>query len=94
MISLNENAHALRPVRAMVKDNRFRVYTATTFKTPFKGCHLTLRRCDAFGYLKEEGANLVLDVLDKNGDIIQDFPLTKKGFEYLRRVLRFKVETW
>ncbi len=92
-INLNPRAFALRPVRVVEKNNEFRFYTAITFpRAPWNGCELYLRRCKAFGYLKEDRADLVIDVLDKNGDIIQDFPITRDGFEYLREKLKFVVE--
>jgi hypothetical protein len=50
-----------------------------------------LRRCAACGWLKEDSSGLLVDVLDAQGDIIQDYPITKKGFEYLRRILKFRV---
>ena len=90
MINLDPRAVALRPVRAL-KDG-FRYYEATTFpQNPWQGCEMYLRRCKAFGFLKGDG-EIVLDVLDKNGDVIQDFPLTRKGLRYLRKEFRFKVE--
>lgn len=92
-VGLDANAFALRPVRIVESSNSFRIYSATTFPNdPWKGCELYLRRCKAFGYLKEERGDLVIDVLDKDGDIIQDFPITRDGFEYLREKLKFVVE--
>jgi len=88
---LDKNAFALRPARMLVKKNEFRHYEATTFPAnPFNGCSMYLRRC--FGDLKEDDSNLSIDVLDENGDIIQEYPITRKGFNYLRMVLKFKVE--
>ncbi len=87
---LDKNAFALRPVRMLVKTNEFVHYEALTFPAdPFNGCSLYLRRC--LGNLKDDGSNLSIDVLDKSGDIIQDYPITRNGFEYLRRVLKFHV---
>jgi len=88
---LNPRAVALRPVRAL-KDG-LRYYEATTFpQNPWGGCELYLRRLAFFGHLREDGSSLVIDVLDEHGDIIQDFPVTRQGFNLLRRWLRFKVE--
>jgi len=90
-VELDQRAVALRPVRAL-KDG-FRYYEATTFpENPWQGCEMYLRRCAAFGMLKEDGGHIVLDVLDKNGDVVQDFPLTREGLRYLRREFRFRVE--
>lgn len=92
VLDLDKSAHALRPVRMREKQNDFVYYTGTTFPDgPWQGCELYLRRCCAFGYLKDEGT-LTIDVLNENGDIVQEFPITRKGFEYLRRVLKFRVE--
>lgn len=88
---LDKGAFALRPVRVLVAKNEFRYYESITFPgDTFRGCELYLRRC--FDNLKDDGSNLTIDILDLNGDIIQEYPITRKGFEYLRRVLKFKVE--
>lgn len=92
-IQLDPRAHALRPVRAISGSNCFRFYEATTFPpNPFAGCHIWLRRCQAVGFLTEDAGNIVIDVLDANGDIVQDFPLTRPGLKYLRTKLKFKVD--
>lgn len=92
-VGLGPAAFALRPVRMMVKQNRFRFYSAITFlQDPWKGCELYLRRCKAFGYLAADGTGLTIDVLNKDGDIIQDFTVTRAGFDYLRQKLKFIVE--
>ena len=89
---LHEKAFALRPVRAMVKENEFRFYECVTFpKDPFHGIEQSLRRC--FGNLVEDDAELMIDILDENNDIIQEYPINRKGFEYLRRVLKFRVDS-
>jgi hypothetical protein len=86
-------AFALRPVRMMVKQNRFRFYSAITFPNgPWKGCELYLRRCKAFGYLTDDGTGLTIDVLDEAGNILQGFSVTRTGFDYLRQKLKFIVE--
>lgn len=90
-VDLHPSAHALRPVR--IVGDCLRIYEATTFpRAPRGGCEMYLRRCAAVGYLKEDGAKILVDVLDANGDIVQDFPLTRRGLCYLRGQLRFKVE--
>lgn len=91
VLALHPAAHALRPVR--IVGDAFRFYEATTFpRIPWAGCELYLRRCRAFGYLREDGSRIMVDVLDENGDIVQDFPLTHGGLKYLRRCLCFRVE--
>lgn len=92
-VDLDKRAVALRPVRVMVKQDTFRYYEATTFpKAPWSGCHRMLRKLAVIGGISSEATDLVLDILDEEGDVIQDFNLTKKGFEYLRRTLKFKVD--
>jgi len=92
------HAHALRP---MLIDGHERPlhYTGTTFPAnPYAGCELTIRRMECFGYLLPtapgslEGSYFV-DVLDSQGDILETLAVTRQGFEYLRRVLRFRRET-
>ena len=70
-------------------------YTATTLPNgPKQGCELYLRRCKAFGGIatqKEDEVGLC-DVLDDDGDVVENFPLNKKGIRYLIKALNAKVE--
>jgi hypothetical protein len=92
-VNLSLDAFALQPVRMDEERNTFLYYEATTFpKNPYTGCEMYLRRCMAFGYLKDDGHGLTIDVLNEDGDIIQDYPITRDGFEYLRRNFKFKRE--
>jgi hypothetical protein len=96
MVYLNEKAFALRPIRVDVKRNEFVNYEGTTFpRHPAAGCDMYLRRLAAFGCLlsKESFSPLAVDVLDAGGDILDTFPISKEGFEYLRRQLRFRRDT-
>lgn len=91
--TLDLRAVALRPVR--IVGGVLRVYEGTTFpRGPFVGCETAIRRLSATGGLAdgEDCRYAVLDVLDEEGDVIQDFALTKSGFNYLRRQWRFQVE--
>ncbi|MFV5212726.1 hypothetical protein ACLIIZ_03225 [Azonexus caeni] len=92
---LSPEAHALRPVR--VVNNVAIHYTATTFPNgPRAGCELYLRRMECFGYLVgvpgDKLEDLWVDVLDVNGDILQEWPINRNGMEYLRRTFRFVRE--
>lgn len=90
--AVDPRAFALRPVRVDVKNNRFINYEGTTFpKDPQSGCCVIIRRMAAFGYIMKD-SNLILDVLDEEGNIIQDFSISVDGFEYLRRKLKFRRE--
>lgn len=94
--SIPKSAHALRPVR-IVKEELVN-YSGTTFpNNPYAGCEMMLRRCEAFGHvwpLPEDQSlpDLFIDVLDAQGDILLEVPISKKGFEYLRSKLRFVRE--
>ena len=86
-----KQAFALRPVRLLKEDALH--YTATTFPDgPYAGVEITIRRLEAFGYLREPHPNLSVDILDAAGDILNEVPISRRGFEYLRRVLRFRRE--
>lgn len=85
---------ALRAAR-IIRDE-LRHFDAITFARPYAGCEVTVRRCQHFGYvlpaLPPKGNVQWVDCLDVDGDIISEIPLTKPGFEYLRRTLRFRME--
>ena len=85
--TLHESAFAIRPVR--IVGGCLREYDAITFPcNPRAGVSIYLRRCLA--HLQDDGSHCLLDILDKQGDIVQDYPITHSGFEYLRRSLKFK----
>lgn len=91
---LAKTAHALRPVR--IVNGEAIHYTATTFpKDPWAGCEHTLRVAHVTGDLGQPGGTLGglwVDVLNENGDIIQEWPMGRKCFEHLRRKLKFVRE--
>lgn len=88
-IDLDPRAYAIRPVRIIA--DKFRYYEAVTFPgRAWSGCEMWLRRLRATGGLADDGSHIVLDILDTNDDVIQDFPITRKGFEYLRHSLKFR----
>lgn len=89
-VGLKAEAVGLQCIR--VVNQTIRKYTPVTFDNPYQGCEVYLRRCLAFGYLEDDGEGYQVDVLDDQGDIIQDFPLTQAGFEYLRGQLKLKWE--
>jgi len=74
-----------------------RLYTATTFPNdPNAGCEIYLRRMRAFGYLAGEPdgdlGDFWIDALDATGDIVESWPITKAGFDWLRERLKFVQE--
>lgn len=92
---LHEDAFALRPVRVVRRKNKdaeLLLFTATTCsEDPWEGCRSFLWKCFLFGRPVMGKTNLLIDVLNKDGDIIQDFAVTDVGFAYLRRILKFEV---
>jgi len=84
-------ARALRPVRLIRGKDELRAYSAVTFVDAWNGCDLWIRRLSACGMTIDE-SDTMIDVLDGNGDIIQEVPVTRRGFEYLRGKLRFRLE--
>lgn len=96
--SVPKTAHALRPMRIDRNENPIH-YTGTTFpQNPHAGCELTIRRMECFGYvLPPEPGNLkghlFVDILNSDGDILDTLAVTRDGFEYMRRTLRFVRES-
>lgn len=87
---MNEKAHALRPVYMDVKANEFKNYEAVTFPNgPAAGCDLYLRQVGVFPKPTEKTPYTV-DVLDADGDIIDEINLTREAFRYLCRRLKVK----
>jgi hypothetical protein len=93
---LNVHAHALRAFRVLPNGDS-RQYTATTFRPrAFSGCEQVIRMAHAFGYLAGEGERYyaVLDVLDKDGDIVQDFAIRDAtAFRWFYRKLHWRIES-
>lgn len=92
---LAKTAHALRPAR--LENGKIVHYSAVTFPAdPRAGCERILRITQVRGDLGQADGNigdLWIDVLDQNGDILQEWPVGPKGFELLRRKVRFVRES-
>ena len=92
-LAVHPQAFALRPIRVDSEKNVFINYEGTTFPShPRDGCEMYLRRAALFGLIEDGDGPLGIDVLDENGDILQTFTITRDGFEYLRRSLKFRRE--
>jgi hypothetical protein len=90
------SAHALRLFRAL-PNGEGRAYTATTFpRDPWRGCERFLRMCRHVGWITPDSrcdGYAVLDVLDVDGDIVQDFTvLDPQAFQQIKRRLGAVVE--
>jgi hypothetical protein len=86
-----DGAVALRPVRILRDRDEIRHYSAVTFEYPRRGCDQWLWRLSLLGYVVAE-SDWMLDVLNEDDDIIQEVPITQKGFEYLRARWHFRWE--
>jgi hypothetical protein len=89
--TLHPKAHALRLARFDERKNDAVHYEAVTFPNgPRNGCWMYLTRAMLSGV--DGAGNYLVDILDEEGDIIQDFPVSRQGARYLVRVLKLKVE--
>ena len=73
-----------------------REYTATTFPCdPWQGCERMIRMAREVGFVtasKAVDGYAVLDVLDKDGDVIQDYAIpTARAFQWFKRKLHWVV---
>lgn len=92
--AIPEDAYALRPVR-LLRNGQLRLYEAVTFLNdqPSGVCVMYYRRCEIFGGVAKEGDQVgMCDVLDKEGSIIADFPLNRKGLSWLCKTLGTRID--
>lgn len=94
-IDLDERAHAVSAFRVLANGTG-RQYSAVWFpKRPRGGIEQLLRQARAFGNVRPQGwdAYALLDILDENGDIIQDYTIPNaKAFRWWYRKLDLRVE--
>lgn len=95
-VALVPSAHALTLFRGL-PNGEGRAYTATTFpRDPWQGCERTIRTAMRVGRLTERvtaASYGVLDVLDQEGDIVQDYGVPDSiSFSWLKRRLDLRVE--
>jgi hypothetical protein len=73
-----------------------RDYTGVEFTRGWSGADQFRGQLRAFGYVRNSSAEPsygVLDVLDANGDIVQDYDVpTANAFAYIKRKLRLRAE--
>jgi hypothetical protein len=95
---LDPRAVALTAFRAL-PDGSGREYTATTFpQDPWQGCERMVRMARACGFVPRTKCQgrcdcyAVLDVLDEDGDNIQDFCITTaQAFQWFYRKLHLRA---
>lgn len=86
---LHPDAYAIRPVR-LIGEDELRHYEAVYFpNNPRSGIEQYLRQL--LGDLTDDGSGLLLDILNEDGDIVQDYPLNRSGFKFLRSRLKLRV---
>lgn len=97
MTALSPDAHALSAFRAL-PNGEGRSYTATWFPGgPWDGVSRFIRMCRAVGWIREgmpsAESYAVLDVLDEDGNIVQDFPIPDaRAFQGIKKKLDLRVE--
>lgn len=93
---LDPSAHALSIFRVL-PGGEARAYTAVTFpKDPWQGCEHFLRMARLVGWLREPADDDygVLDVLDDDASIVQDFGIPDaRAFQAIKRKLNLAVES-
>lgn len=90
---LHSAAHALTVFRIVKGEGR--AYTATTFpQDPWQGCERFVRMARKVGWLCPPSESYaVLDVLNEDGDIVQDFGIRDaRAFQQIKRRLDLRVE--
>ncbi len=97
--AVDSRAVALSAIRGL-PGGGLRQYTATTFPAnPWQGCEHMLRMARACGFVTRSHAApcdcyAVLDVLDEDGEIVQDYCITTaRAFRWFRRKLDWRVES-
>lgn len=89
---LDPCAYALRLVRVDEKRNEFLNYEAVTFpKGPWDGVELYLRRACIKPKAATDSA-YVVDILDAEGDIVQDFIVSQQQANYFKTKLKLRRE--
>lgn len=90
--TLPPDAFALQPVRII--GDECVLYTGVTFpKNRWGGIEWELRKLQATGGLAADGTWCLLDVLNEQGDIIADYPVTLVAFNRLKRSWKFTRES-
>lgn len=95
--ALQPAAVALSAIRPLPSGS-FHQYTAATFpQNPWQGCEHMIRMARACGFVTTCSGvcdcYAVLDVLDDDGDVIQDFCITTpRAFRWFYRKLHWRIE--
>lgn len=77
----------------ILPDGRGRFYSYTLFERGWSGADQFLRALKRFGFVRPEGDGYaVLDVVDADGDIVQDYSVpSARAFKYIYRCLSLRV---
>lgn len=91
---VHPDAHGLSAFRTL-KNGKSRQYTAVAFKRGWHGLERTLRMYRKLGWITESRRTsyAILDVLNRDGDIIQDFGIPDwSSWHQIKRRLGLRVE--
>lgn len=84
---LNPNAVSIRPVE--IKNNEPLLYKKITWDyKPHQNIQICLLRLALLSLFTSDNNNYLLDILDSNGDIIQDVEITTTQFQYLKTIFK------
>jgi hypothetical protein len=92
-IAPHAEAFALQCIRTDHKRNRFIFYDAITFPGRERdGIGTAIRRLlGNVTATPNDATYAVLSIIDQNETEVQELYLTKRGFQYLQRTLKFRV---
>lgn len=92
-IKVHDDAFALQCIRTDLKKNCFIYYDAITFPGRERdGIDTAIRR--SLGGVTanhDDDTYAVMSIIDKDEGEVQELYLTKRGFKYLQRTLKFRV---
>lgn|SRR5690606_12729704 len=82
----------------LLPDGTGRTYTSVKFTDGWRGANHFLRQLRALGYVRNSSSapdgHHVLDVLNVNGDVVQDYaipPYPSEAIGYIKRRLKLRV---
>ena len=92
-LEVDPQAVAIQLVRADHARNEFCYYEAMTFpKDPHGGVQLWVHRANCLGMVATDETQYMADLLSGLDTVVQEVPLTERGFRYLRDKLRPRRE--
>ena len=87
-MKIDENAEGFQMERLM-GNGKVRVYEAIKVKPGTIG--MWLNRATLYGNIPEKDSPILFHVLDKHQNRIQEIPINKGGFKYIKNKLKIKI---